>query len=283
MKYTNKLNLPQAIVEAVKNDDYDSGNSFLTATQLNKPVQMVKLEKEHKDDIIEDISDNIYALMGKAIHYILEKAESIMPVEKRKYCSLNDTMISCQLDRLALISKNGGFTGKIQDYKMASVWQYIYGLNKEYEEQLNVIAFILKANNYKISQLEIVMIFRDWQKSKAKYDSNYPQQQIVIIPIKLWSIDEQATFIDNKIQQYKAENIPECTAEERWNNGDKYAVMKKGRKKALKVFDSKHDAYNYLESIYHENLYIEDRPGENKRCENYCKVKNFCKQYKSMS
>ena len=283
MKYTNALNLPQAIVDAVKNDDYDSGNSFLTATQLNKPVQMVRLEKQYKDQIVEDISDNIYALMGKAIHYILEKAESVMIVEKRLYASVMGKQISCQLDRLALISENGGFTGKVQDYKFASIWQYIYGVNREYEEQLNIIAYILGRNEYKVSQLEIIMIFRDWQKSKAKYDKNYPQQQIAVIPVELWSAGKQEAFILNKIEKHESTDLFECTQEERWNKGDKWAVMKKGNKKAKKLCMSRDDANEWIidkvPDIDKTKYYIEHRPGENIRCENYCSVKTWCPQY----
>ena len=280
MKYTNKLNLPQAIVEAVKNDDYDSGNSYLTATQLNKPVQMVKLETEHRDEIIEDISDNIYALMGKAIHYILEKAESVMIAEERLYAIVKGKIISCQLDRLALITKDGGFTGKVQDYKFASIWQFIYGDKQEYEEQLNVIAYILNCNGYKVSDLEIIMIFRDWQKSKAQYDKNYPQQQVAIIPVKLWAYAQQESFIIGKMNKYE-NNEFECTAKERWNSGDKYAVMKKGNKKALRVLDGELEAMAWVDEHHSKtkNLTIEKRKGENKRCENYCKVKKWCKQY----
>jgi hypothetical protein len=281
MQYTNKLNLPQAIVEAVKNDDYDSGDSFLTATQLNKPVQMVRLEKQYANQIIEDISDNIYALMGKAIHYILEKAESVMPVEKRIYTEVLGKKISCQLDRLALISKDGGFTGKVQDYKFASVWQYIYGLNKEYEEQLNIIAYILTRNGYKVNELEIIMIFRDWQKSKTKYDKSYPQEQVAVIPVKLWNQDKQEKFITDKIQQHESKDCPQCTQEERWNSGDKYAVMKKGNKKALRVLNTEAEAYLWIEDNK-KGDYIEIRKGENKRCDSYCKISKWCSQYQGL-
>lgn len=277
MKYTNKLGLPESIYQAIVNDDYDSGNSFLTATQLNKPVQMVKLEKQYEDQIVEDISDNIYALMGKAIHYILEKAESVMIVEERLYAVVMGKQISCQLDRLALITKDGGFTGKVQDYKFASIWQYIYSNNQEYEEQLNVIAYILGRNGYKVSDLEVIMIFRDWQKRKAQYDKNYPQQQVAVIPIKVWTYAEQENFIHNKIVQHESGKF-ECSDKERWNDGDKFAVMKKGKKKALRVFDNYEDAADMI--TMGKGEIIETRKGENKRCDNYCRVAFVCSQYK---
>jgi hypothetical protein len=278
MQYTNKLKLPQAIYDAIVNDEYDRGESDITVTQLIQPVQMTKLQMQYKDQLVEDIADNIYALMGKSIHYILEKAESIMPVEKRLYVDIDGIKLGGQLDRLALISKDGGFSGKVQDYKIASVWEYIHGLNKEKEEQLNCLAYILNQNNYPVSELEIVMIFRDWQKSKAKYDKDYPQQQIAIINIPLWPEGKQKNFIEHKIFLFNSKNMFECTDNDRWATNDVYAVKNSKQKKALKLFDNYEDAADYVSANVKADS-IETRKGENKRCDSYCNVKDFCPQY----
>jgi hypothetical protein len=278
MQYTNKLKLPQAIYDAIVNDEYDRGESDITVTQLIQPVQMTKLQMEYEDKLVEDIADNIYALMGKSIHYILEKAESIMPVEKRLYIDIDGVKLGGQLDRLALISKDGGFSGKVQDYKIASVWEYIHGLNKEKEEQLNCLAYILNQNNYPVSELEIIMIFRDWQKSKAKYDKDYPQQQIAIINISLWPIDNQKAFIEHKIMHFQSDYIFGCTDNDKWATNDVYAVKNNKQKKALKLFSNYEDAADYVSANVKADS-IETRKGENKRCDSYCNVKDFCPQY----
>jgi len=277
MKYTNKLGLPNAIYQAIANDDYDRGESDITVTQLIQPMQMTKLQMLYKDELEEDISDNIYALMGKSIHYILEKSETIMPVEKRLYVNINGCKVGGQFDRLALIS-NGLLGCKLQDYKIASVWEYIYGLKQEKEDQINCLAYILKTNGYNIIRSEIVMIFRDWQKSKAKYDPNYPQQQVVIIPIILWYNEIQEKFITDRVKLFQAEDIPECTEYDRWNPGDKFAVTKQGRKTALRVLNSRQEAEKWIaDNGKGDN--VEVRPGENRRCESYCNCVTKCQQY----
>ena len=66
--------------------------------------------------------------------------------------------------------------------------------------------------------------------------------------------------------------MPACTPEERWAKPDKWAVMKHGRKSAVKVFDSEEEA--------NANIglgdYIEYRQGVDTKCEDYCMVNQFC-------
>ena len=64
MTLTNKFNLPSPIVRAVENDPYSSGDSDLTTTQFTSPIQQVVLKKRYKDQIVEDVADKIWALLG---------------------------------------------------------------------------------------------------------------------------------------------------------------------------------------------------------------------------
>ena len=77
------------------------------------------------------------------------------------------------------------------------------------------------------------------------------------------------------------DELPECTAEERWERPIKYAVKKEGRKSALRVLDSLKDAENYMaEKKLFAKHFVETRQGESVRCESYCAVQPFCNQYK---
>jgi len=126
------------------------------------------------------------------------------------------------------------------------------------------------------------MIFRDWQKSKAKYDANYPQQQVGIMNVPLWTIEQQEAYIKERIEIFKSAENYGCSADDRWKKGDKYAVMSKGRKTANKVCESKEEAEKWM-SDNGKGDSIEYRPGENTRCESYCNVKDFCEQYKALT
>ena len=74
--------------------------------------------------------------------------------------------------------------------------------------------------------------------------------------------------------------------EEMWERPSKFAVMKKGQKKAVKLCDTEWNAQDYILSasmIASRNFYIEPRPGARIRCESYCICKDYCDQYKDFS
>ena len=74
------------------------------------------------------------------------------------------------------------------------------------------------------------------------------------------------------------ETIPQCTPEERWLRPTKYAVMKKGRKRAIKLHDNETEAHGHAETLGKDHL-VELRKGEAGRCEKYCPVALFCPQF----
>jgi len=284
MEYTNDLNLPQPIVDAVKNDKYDPGNSDISITSLIDPTQKVALEKKHKDEITKDVSDEIYVLMGKTIHDILEKSDTSLFKEQRLYTVVNDWLISGQFDRININDNS------LQDYKISSVWEYIHGIKEERVQQLNCYAQLIRENtDIRIDKLEIIFIFRDWSKSKAKYDKSYPQHQIAVLEVPLWYEEHAKSFIELKVTQHQNaqkslrsnESLKECTDEERWKDPTKHALMKPGRKKAIKLYDTAEEAEEARKGDKSLEAYIETRNGRPKRCEDYCNVSTFCPQYQN--
>ena len=285
MKLTNKNGLPQPIVDAVSNHEYTGGGSgTISVTTLIDSPLIAHLKRVHDAEIEEDVSDRIYALMGSAIHGILEKADTTAITEKRLTIDVDGVKISGQLDRLALISDKGGVAGCLQDYKVCSIWEYIYGLKKDRENQLNVYAYILRQHGYKVARLQIVQIFRDWMKTKAINDSNYPQTQVAVVNVPLWQEEKQLAYIKERIAAHMALEVPECTREEKWQSDDTYAVMKEGRKTALRVLNNMDDAERWMtDNVEPEKASkhsIVRRPGTAKRCMMYCQVSPFCPYFK---
>ena len=74
------------------------------------------------------------------------------------------------------------------------------------------------------------------------------------------------------------DRIKPCTDEERWLRPSKWAIKKKGRKRALKLHDTEREAQDHIDSLGagHE---IEYRKGEAVRCMKYCPVAAFCPQF----
>lgn len=75
-KLTNREGLSPAIERACGRDWYSGTgeNRDFSVTQLLNPVKIVHLTRRHKDEIIEDVADRLYMLMGSAMHAILERS-----------------------------------------------------------------------------------------------------------------------------------------------------------------------------------------------------------------
>ena len=281
MKITNNFGLPGAIIEAVRNDSYYAGEKTdMSVTGLLSPPRQKELLRQYSGQIVEDVSDRIWALIGQAIHSVLERAEKSAIVEERLYMDVGGWIISGQYDRMSLRQKT------MQDYKMMSVWEVIYGLKPEKTAQLNMLLQLAVENGYKnITNLEIVAIFRDWQKSKAKYDKKYPQSQVARIKVDVWPEEKRIEYINERIRLHKdaRENLPECTPDERWATPDKFAVMKKGRKTAVRLLDTQELAETYMEEKNVVGGYVDFRQGESRRCADYCAVNGFCEQWKKLT
>ena len=80
----------------------------------------------------------------------------------------------------------------------------------------------------------------------------------------------------------KDDEIEPCTPEERWSTPTKYAVMKEGRKTAVKVCATEEEAQSFIDDLEKDKdkHTIEVRPGIDKKCEDYCPCYKFCSYYK---
>lgn len=277
MRLTNRLNLPQAIYNAIANDGYSRGECDLSVTQLIAPPRKVELQRRHDDEITEDVSERIWILIGKAVHGILEAAQSDDLAEERLFMGLLGWRISGAFDNLAMIQA-GEDLWRISDYKVTSVWSVVFADGKsEWEQQLNCYAHLLRLHSFPVAALEIVAICRDWRKSEALKNPDYPQTQVAVIPIRLWSHAEAQAFIEERVrvhQAARAGELPLCTAEERWERPTKWAFVKQGAKRATKLCDTQEEAEALLKPGYR----IERRDGESLRCKSYCSALPFCEQ-----
>jgi hypothetical protein len=274
MKFTNKLGLPQPLVDAVINDPYTKGDADISVTELLDPPQMRYLKKKHEEEITEDVADRLYSLYGQVIHGILERAEKTATAERRLSIEVSGWKVGGGMDRFVIKE------GLLQDYKFTTAYKVKKeSAPEEWVKQLNIYAEILRQNGEKVAKLQIVAILRDWSKLEASRDAEYPQQQVVILDLPLIDQNDVLQYIKEgvKLHQEAAKgNYSECTKEERWAKDDVYAVMKIGQERAVRLCASEEAA----ELIKKSGQYIEKRNGISTRCEHYCPVKNFCKQYK---
>ena len=127
---------------------------------------------------------------------------------------------------------------------------------------------------------------RDWVKRKAEQGGDYPTAPIVVLDIPMWSEAEQDAYVEAQMRKHiEAANTDQplifCTSEETWEKETVYAVMKKGRKSAVKLYNYEPEAVQRAEKEG-SNHSVEVRKGEKTRCKgDWCGVSKWCDQYQS--
>ncbi len=269
-RITNHAGLPEPLVNAIRNDSYDSQGSDTTVTTLLKPARAVALEKLHKAEITEDASDRLWALLGQLGHSILERGDNGQHTELRLFATVRGWKVSGQMDLL------GG--NLLTDYKITSVWSCKDGLKPEWEQQLNALRWLASVNGHEINKMQIVAIYRDWSKLEARRSPDYPRHQVQVFDVPLWDLNQAAMWMVDRVAAHQVAQggeLPECTASERWERPAKFAIMKQGRERAVKLHDSLEAAQRHLLTLDAKHS-IEERPGQQIRCESYCNARPWC-------
>ena len=277
MKITNNQNLPQTLVNAINNHEHKSG-ADISASQLLTSPRAFWLAKRHNAEIEQDVSSMIWALFGTAVHGIAEMGESKNSLAEEYFSKVQvgDFSVSGTADLYE--------DGIIYDWKTVSVWSLIFlddAKLAEYVSQLNAYAYFYRKAGMEVKGLKIVMIMRDWQKSKSTFDVNYPASQVKVLNIPLFSQEQTEQYLKTRINYLMSfkdvpdNELPLCSKAYRWAKPSKWALMKKGRKSAIKLFDNEEEASNALTD---SNQYVEERKADEwKRCE-YCSARAFCNQ-----
>lgn len=240
MIITNRLNLPLPLVRAIEEDPYTKGDADYSVSEIINPVQLTVLYKRHKMKIVQDASEFIWILLGKAVHKYLEimnDSESII-TEKRLFLEMDGVKISGQFDLMG--------NRKISDYKCVGSFSVKEGVKLEWEIQQNLYRYLAVKNGFDVDDLEIVAILRDWTEWSGRKDGF--DSPIFVMPVAKWEISSIEKYLKGRIAELKRANAMSdeeislhypCSEEERW--------------------------FNPKTNVY-------------KRCKSFCPVRNFCQQ-----
>lgn len=280
---TNLLDLPLPIVRAVAADPYDNQGSDATVTELIGPPRLGALRRAHAAEIVEDASQRIWSLWGRAIHHILEQAGRDLPdtlTEERLFTTVRGWKVSGALDTHSLVNH------RLSDYKAVAWYGVKDGAKDEYVAQANLLTLLLRQHKHRVEQAEVVVLVRDHRQSDFKrYAADgYPETPIKKLPVILWSVEEQARYLDERVRLHQEARaalkagaaLPHCTPTERWQRPTVWAVVKDGNKKATKLCKSEDEAIAVIGEA--PKMHVEFRPGVAVRCSAYCQVASQCRQ-----
>jgi hypothetical protein len=293
MKITNKHGLPQTLVNAVERDPYSMGDARISATGLLRPPRISLLRHKHGPDIEEDVTDHIWSLFGRAVHKILEDGGDEEHItEERLYADVRGWRISGAVD----LQKRGDKVA-ITDYKTCKAWA-VTADKPDWERQLNIYRWLIwEAKGLDTERLSICAIIRDWTKFKVSFDTNYPEQPVVMIPVPIWPIEACKAFVEERVRlhqeaivkQEMGDPLPYCTDEDRWMQRVRWAVKKAGNTRSTKVFDLREDAEEFAQQAAANKTrltknpdvyFVERQGGVPTRCvNNYCGVAPWCEQF----
>lgn len=280
MKVTNKLNLPVAFVHAVSVDRHNQPGCY-SATTLNKGVKEILLSDRHFDEIEVDAADRIFAVFGTAVHALLEHEPDNNFHEESFKTKVLNSYITGQIDNYDLEH------AVLYDWKTASIWKIKMGDFSDWHSQGMTYAWLLQQAGLPIKECVFIAFLKDHSKTKAATEADYPQSPVYIYRFKPTEkeLKEHAAWIENKIQEIENavnledDAIPPCSQEERWADGEKWAVMKNGRIKAVKLHDNQMDAEAQAGAMGN-SYYVVHRPAVSRKCSGYCPCKDFCSFYK---
>lgn len=285
---TNRLNLPQPLVEAVRNDPYDKGDCKFSATELIAPPHMRTLMRNHADEIEVDASDRIWSLLGQSVHAILERATGLPEgwILERRYIGRFEPQSGWNVTVGAKIDVLDLNQGILDDYKVTSVYKFKkfnghYQIPPEYEAQINIQAeCIFQETGVEVKRGRIIGILKDWSRSEKQRVEGYPDHNVEAMEIPIWPRAKRLEYVNGRILAHLAPEPPVCSKSDRWEKEEKWALMKAGQKKAVKLCKSESEAMGLHLTLIGDYT-IQHRPGGRTRCESYCEVAKFCKDYQA--
>ncbi len=241
----------------------DTKDDRLTASEFNDPLKIMVLKRKLKKDIAllpANPDENLESLFGSAIHEILDRQDKDKPqieTEQRLHTWIDDVMVSGKFDRVDLENNI------LLDYKSTGLWVHLFDLNGEkHIEQLSIYRYLYYVNHKHLLDKALVIRFIRDYKGMLKMTGSYckkhnltpPDRGVVAVPVELMSIKKTLGYMQDKIKDFKRlmsmsvmevqDNI-QCDDEDMWRKVTGVRVIKETRQ----------------------------------RCEKYCKVAPFCKQY----
>lgn len=281
MKITNKLNLPAGFVKACTTERHNKDGE-ISATTLLKGVKEIILTARHWDELEDDVANRVWAVWGTAVHALMKHEGETDFCEEILSKKIGEKTLTGKFDNYDMAS------GVITDYKTCSAWKIKLEDFDDWRKQGLIYAYLLRENGFPVTACRFTALIKDHSKTEAGRDLSYPQSPVYVYEFNVNDSDIESIipFIEKKIKTVSAteilsdDDIEPCSPVERWAMPDKWAVMKTGRKSAVRVLDSEQEAAELCANLG-AGHYVEYRKGVSRKCKDYCICKDFCDFYKN--
>lgn len=282
MKITNKFGLPESLVKACDTGKHNKPGE-VSATTLLQGVKQIILTDRHWEELEDDVSDRVWALFGTAVHKLLEEANPTAFTEESFSSKVGGKTVTGRVDLYDMANKT------LTDYKTANVWKVIFGDYEDWRRQGLIYAWLMRNEGLTVDRCRFVAMLRDWSAGEALRKPDYPKSQVATFEFDVTeeSLAEIERFIKEKVASLEAaesagdDELEPCSPEERWDRPSTYAVMKEGRKTAVRVFEDKTEAEK-MAAESGKGFSVLERKGKSVRCESYCPCREFCSYWKSL-
>jgi len=278
MKFSNDNFLPSAIYDAVTTQlprDARRGHSDISVTEIVGPPRIKQLLDRYGDRITVDVSDEIQALQGTAMHeYIAKRSKGRSELQLySQWSGFQRMWVASGI--VDLIDEDD----VLWDYKNVKVKALDDGVKEEWEAQLNLYNRLCADNGIGIAEMKVLAIFKDWGMEGKYLKSGYPPYAAMTYPVRMWSKNSTEAYIQYRLGEHE-KAFPMCTSHERWADDNKFALMREGRKTAVKLYDTEAEARIQMDlrrqAMPNKVWYTQERIAMSRRCKFYCKVWEFC-------
>lgn len=275
----NRLNLPKPFVDAATEHRRRSDDRYSVSETLGGTCEAV-LRRRHAEDIDDDVADRVWAILGTAVHKVLQESEAEPWQEREQYVKV--PIDGTRFELSGIFDMYDNREERVTDWKTCSVWKTQVGDFDDWRKQLAAYCWMLERHGKAAREGEIVAIMRDHSMRKARFEKGYPPHPVMRIAWRFDDADMEETgvrlkrwFLDLEDQLGRSdEDLVPCTPEERWARPETWAVMRDGRKRAVRVFGSEEEAVEFMGD--EPSMHIEHRNGEDVRCQSYCPVARWC-------
>jgi len=270
---------PRAIVNAIRQREMVRPDpNMYRATQLIAGPLARTLMIEEWEGVTLEVEDFCDVMYGTAIHKYLEPYAP-------KYYQVEKTFKELVGTKAGDIIVKG--TCDIYDPKKKVFYDYKFWKTaamrfqkKDVERQMNIYAWLAEESGLEVKRLKVIPLLKDWKHLESWQLANqpdYPRSRIPTFAVRLWPFDEREDYIRDRLEYHIDRAHEECSPEEKWQRPTTWAVMKKGRKSAVRVLDSEEAAKDYIrEKKLSGGITITKRTGECIKCKHYCFARSVC-------